>query len=142
MRSMALCRAVWMIQARGTSGMPEMRHWSTAAAKASCAASSAISKSPVSRIKVATIRPQSERYTSSTAVSESWGMPDCKNFSAWCRFGKPTFDLLMEAHKHMKYMLLIYDEEQAWAKLSETEQRQIMGDYRKFSQEIRESGHY
>ena len=60
-RSMALCRAVWMIHARGEPGTPETRHWSTAAAKASCAASSATSKSPVSLINVATIRPQSVR---------------------------------------------------------------------------------
>ena len=37
MRSIALCRAVWMIHARGNSGTPEARHWSTAAVKASCA---------------------------------------------------------------------------------------------------------
>src|SRR5438046_614943 len=61
MRSMALCRAAWMIHARGNSGIPEDRHWSTAAVKASCATSSARSKSPKSRISAATMRPQSER---------------------------------------------------------------------------------
>src|SRR5437773_9189287 len=74
MRSMALWRAVWMIQARGNSGTPETRHWSTAAVKASWAASSATSKSRTSRIRVATIRPQSERYTASTAAFASTGI--------------------------------------------------------------------
>ena len=56
-----LVAGFWMIQARGNSGTPEARHWSTAAAKASWAASSATSKSRTSRIRVATIRPQSDR---------------------------------------------------------------------------------
>jgi hypothetical protein len=60
-RSMALCRAVRISQARGTGGTPVAGHWSTAAAKASWVASSARSKSRTSRIRVATIRPQSER---------------------------------------------------------------------------------
>jgi hypothetical protein len=42
----------------------------------------------------------------------------------------------------MKYMLLIYDEEQAWGKLSETEQRGIYGEYMQFTQEIKSSGKY
>jgi len=42
----------------------------------------------------------------------------------------------------MKYMLLIYDEEQAWAKLSEAERKQIYGEYGQFSQQVRASGHY
>jgi hypothetical protein len=42
----------------------------------------------------------------------------------------------------MKYMLLICDDEKAWAKLSESERQQIYGDYRQFSQEIKSSGHY
>jgi hypothetical protein len=42
----------------------------------------------------------------------------------------------------MKYMLLIYDEEQVWGKLSETEQEKIYGEYRRFTQEITSSGHY
>jgi hypothetical protein len=42
----------------------------------------------------------------------------------------------------MKYMLLIHDSEEAWNRLSETERRQIMGEYRRFSEEIRASGHY
>ena len=42
----------------------------------------------------------------------------------------------------MKYMLLIYDNEQAWAKLSEADQKQIYGEYMQFTQEIKSSGHY
>src|SRR5882724_11486993 len=111
-RSMALCRAVWMIQARGNSGTPESRHWSTAAANASCAASSAISKSPKFRIRVATIRPQSEWYTESTAAFGFESTFDDRNFRRRCRSGHAPFDLLMEAH-NMKYMLLVYMSEQA-----------------------------
>ncbi len=42
----------------------------------------------------------------------------------------------------MKYMLLIYDNEQAWGKLSEADQKQIYGEYMQFTQEIESSGHY
>ncbi|HSF19438.1 MAG TPA: YciI family protein [Vicinamibacteria bacterium] len=42
----------------------------------------------------------------------------------------------------MKYMMLIYDEEQGWDKLSQTEQQQIMARYRQFTQQIQSSGHY
>src|SRR6516162_7148831 len=56
-----------MIHARGLSGTPLSSHWSTAAVNASCAHSSARSKSPSNRINVATIRPHSRRYTFSTA---------------------------------------------------------------------------
>src|SRR5438876_6449668 len=96
MRSMALCFAVWMIHARGESGTPSVRHRSTAAVKASWAASSAISKSRNCRIKVATIRPQSERYTPSTAALEFGSMADNKNLSPKCRFQNLAFDLPVE----------------------------------------------
>ncbi len=42
----------------------------------------------------------------------------------------------------MKYMLLIYDAEQAWSKMSETEQRKVYADYMQFTQEIKASGNY
>jgi hypothetical protein len=42
----------------------------------------------------------------------------------------------------MKYMLLIYDNEQAWGKMTEAERTKIMGEYRQFSQEIGASGHH
>ena len=42
----------------------------------------------------------------------------------------------------MKYMLLIYDNEQAWAKLKEPEQRQVYGDYMQFTEDIKVSRNY
>ena len=42
----------------------------------------------------------------------------------------------------MKYILLIYDDEQSLAKLTEAEVKQIMGEYRKFSESIQASGNY
>jgi hypothetical protein len=42
----------------------------------------------------------------------------------------------------MKYMLLIHDSEQALNALSDDELKQIMAEYRRFSEEIRASGHY
>jgi hypothetical protein len=42
----------------------------------------------------------------------------------------------------MKYILLIYHNEQDWGKLSETEQGQIYADYGQFTQEIKSSGNY
>ena len=42
----------------------------------------------------------------------------------------------------MKYMLLIYHEEQAWDTLSDEERQKIYSEYGKFSEEIRASGHY
>ena len=42
----------------------------------------------------------------------------------------------------MKYMLLIYDDEQVWAKMSAAEQQKLFGEYMQFTEEIRSSGHY
>ena len=42
----------------------------------------------------------------------------------------------------MKYMLLIYDEEQAWAKLSESEQQRIYKEYGQFGQDIKTGGQF
>ena len=42
----------------------------------------------------------------------------------------------------MKYMLLIHDSEKGWGALSDDERRQIMADYRRFTEEIKTSGHY
>lgn len=42
----------------------------------------------------------------------------------------------------MKYMLLIHDSEKAWGALSHDEQKRIMAEYRRFSDEIRASGHF
>ena len=42
----------------------------------------------------------------------------------------------------MKYMLLIHDDERSWGTMSEAERQQIMAEYRRFTDEIRASGHY
>lgn len=42
----------------------------------------------------------------------------------------------------MKYMLLIYHEEQGWDALTETERQDIYAEYGKFTQEIIGSGNY
>jgi len=42
----------------------------------------------------------------------------------------------------MKYMLLIYDDEQAWSKMTEAERSKLMGEFMQFSQAIGASGHY
>lgn len=42
----------------------------------------------------------------------------------------------------MKYILLIYDNEQDWINMGEEQQSQMYGEYMKFSAEIRESGNY
>ena len=42
----------------------------------------------------------------------------------------------------MKYMLLIYDNEQAWAKLNEAEQRKLYGEYMRFTDNIKASRNY
>ena len=42
----------------------------------------------------------------------------------------------------MKYMLLIYDNEQAWARISEAEQRQIYGEYMQFTEDLKASRNY
>jgi hypothetical protein len=42
----------------------------------------------------------------------------------------------------MKYMLLIYDNENAWAKLSEAEQRELYGEFMQFTESIKGSRNY
>ena len=42
----------------------------------------------------------------------------------------------------MKYILLIHDEEQAWAKLTEAERRSMYAEYGQFGQQITASGNY
>src|SRR5215470_2768663 len=64
-RSMALWRAVETSQAAGFAGLPVAGHCSTATAYASCSASSATSKSPSRRMRVARMRPWSARNVSS-----------------------------------------------------------------------------
>lgn len=42
----------------------------------------------------------------------------------------------------MKYMLLIYDNEQAWKRITEAEQRRIYGEYMQFTEDIKASRNY
>ena len=63
MRSIARLRAVAISQAPGLSGAPSRGQRSAAIAKASCAASSARSKSPRKPIRAARTRPHSSRKT-------------------------------------------------------------------------------
>src|SRR6266545_3706698 len=129
-----------MSQARGESGTPDIRQWSTAEVNASCIASSARSKSPTMRISVATSRPQSERYTASTAAVASCAMPNRKYFSPTCRSGRLTGVLQMEAP--MKYMFLIHHDEQAWNKRSDSERQPILAEFRQLRQQLLSSGQY
>src|SRR5215212_3072933 len=67
-RSIAAFRAVVVIHAPGFRGTPWVGQTSTARANASWTASSARSKSPRTRIRVATARPDSSRKTRSAAA--------------------------------------------------------------------------
>jgi len=42
----------------------------------------------------------------------------------------------------MKYILLIYDNEQAWTRLNEAEQRKVYGEYMQFTEDIKASRNY
>src|SRR5690349_24133120 len=68
MRSIALKRPAETSQARGLSGTPSVGHCSTAARNASASASSARSKSPSRRTRVAKMRRDSLRYSSSMVL--------------------------------------------------------------------------
>ena len=70
-RSIARLRAVDVIQAPGLSGIPSRGQRSNAIANASCTASSARSKSPSTRMSVATARPDSRRNRRSTTSAAS-----------------------------------------------------------------------
>src|SRR5260370_21508492 len=43
---------------------------------------------------------------------------------------------------HMKYMLLIYNEEKAWGKFSEAQRQGFMGEFMKFTQQIQSAGQW
>src|SRR4029453_3287427 len=45
-------------------------------------------------------------------------------------------------HTQMKYMLLIHDDEKAWAKMTDAERQRIYGEYGQFGQQIKDTGHY
>ena len=98
MRSMALCRAVWMIQARGDPGR---RRRATGPRRPQ-------------RLPAPPLRPRRSRRRAESAWRRSgpnrsdrprqwprWRPGACrivKNFSAECRSGSSPFDLLMEVH--------------------------------------------
>ena len=42
----------------------------------------------------------------------------------------------------MQYLLLIYDEEKGWAKMTEAERGKIFGEYDQFTQGIKKGGQY
>ena len=42
----------------------------------------------------------------------------------------------------MKYMLLIYDEERAWSKLTPADQQAMMAEYRQFTESLKAAGQY
>jgi hypothetical protein len=44
--------------------------------------------------------------------------------------------------KPMQYLLLIYGEEKAWTTMSEAERNGLFADYRKYTDEIKQSGHW
>jgi hypothetical protein len=43
---------------------------------------------------------------------------------------------------HMKYILLIHDDEKGWAKLSETERQHGMGQFMQFTEQLKSAGQY
>src|ERR1700687_6488614 len=66
--------------------------------------------------------------------------PIIKIFWPDCRFERIPFDSLME--DHMKYMLLIYNEEKAWPKFTEAQRQGFMGEFMKFTQQIQSAGQW
>lgn len=42
----------------------------------------------------------------------------------------------------MKYMLLIYDDERAWAGLGEADRQRIYGEYRQFTEQLKAGGQH
>jgi len=42
----------------------------------------------------------------------------------------------------MQYLLMIYEDEKGWAKMSEAERGRIFGEYRKLTEDIQKSGQY
>ena len=65
-------------------------------------------------------------------------MPDCEFFVSGCRFGHPPFDLLME-NTQMKYILLIYADEQAW---TESERQECYGESTQLAHTLKSKGQY
>jgi len=55
------------------------------------------------------------KWTASKAEATSWGMPPDKDIWAGLSICAAPFDSLTE--DHMRYILLIYDDEKGWATL-------------------------
>src|ERR1700730_19457119 len=64
--------------------------------------------------------------------------PIIKILGPGCRFRRFPFDSLME--DHMKYMLLIYNDEKGWATLSEAERQHYMREYLQFTEQRKTDG--
>src|SRR5688572_8311567 len=90
-------------------------------------------------MRVATIRPQSDRYTASTATFGFGSTFDNKKFRQRCRFAVLSFDLAVEAHKNMKYMMLVYLDEQA---MSESEREHCYVESAQLARELSAKGKY
>src|SRR5215471_18994693 len=56
--------------------------------------------------------------------------PD-KDIWVGCRFARPPFDSFTE--DHMRFILILYDDEKGWANLSEAERQHSMGEYNKIT---------
>src|SRR5688572_19177516 len=108
-----------------------------AAAKASWAASSATSKSPNKRIRVALIRPQSDRYKASTAESEVEDMADNKKFMIRVSIPAVPVRLTNGGTQKMKYMLLVYLDEKA---LSDDEREHCYVESAQLTQDLNIKG--
>src|SRR4029079_1120400 len=99
MASMALNRPTDTSHARAFTGTPSRGHCTKAAAKASCSASSARSKSRRSRIKVASTRRDSVRYASSTWARASSPVWVIAGFSPAGRVGRAPYHSHPPAHR-------------------------------------------
>ena len=54
----------------------------------------------------------------------------------------PSADQPVEGYTAMKYLCLIYDEEQRWTTMTQAEMEAMMGEYIAFTKDISQSGHY
>jgi hypothetical protein len=59
------------------------------------------------------------------------------------KVGNESFNQnLKKEETQMKYMLLIYDEEQGWGILGEADKQKMFGEYMQFTQQIKSGGQY
>src|ERR1041385_1950984 len=72
-----------------------------------------------------------------------------KNFSRWLSISRTLARHKVEARtqrvertNQMKYLLLIYQDEQSWDAISESERQQIYGDYRKLREQLQKTGQF